>query len=73
MIEGLISLLLSYMVKISFTPYFSAFETALLTQGHSIESVEKSLLMFEMSVQAIAFVIIFGVIQLLKILFDKFF
>ena len=71
MIEGLLSLLLSYMVKISCTPYFNAFETALLTQGHSIESVEKSLQMFEMCIQAIAFFIVFGIIHLIKYLINK--
>lgn len=71
MFEGLVSLILSYVVNISLQPYYNQYTNLKINQGYPLESVKTELLTFEMAVQMLAFVVVFGIIKLLKFLFNN--
>lgn len=72
MLDGIIALVICYLAKGWYQPFFDRYTQIKLAQGHSLASIQQPLDLFELAVQITAFMIAYAIIALIKYLSKKF-
>lgn len=71
MIDGIIALLICYFTRSWYQPYFDQYTQIKLSQGYQLANIQASLDLFELAIQITTFIVVYGIIYLLKYFFQK--
>lgn len=72
MIDGIISLIICYLAKGWYQPYFDLFTQNALAKGYALEAIQKPLSLLELSIQITLFIVVYGIIFLIKYFLKKY-
>lgn len=71
MIDGIIALLICYFTRSWYQPYFDQYTQIKLSQGYQLANIQASLDLLELAIQITTFIVVYGIIRLIKYFFQK--